>query len=299
MPTATPPPTDPPRHQRTAGALRIDFVLPGHQVGDTLATTAAGTRLARLFQEGAARARLPRVPQGRPPEAVLINTAGGLTGGDRFQTEVRVGPGASAVVTSQASEKIYRASSGDVRITNSVSVESGGHIEWLPQETIIFDAARLDRTLHAEVAPGATALFVEATVFGRTAMGESVRTGWLRDRWRVRVGGRLVFAEALALEEDIQARLMHPTALDGGCATATVVCVRPDAARALDGVRRSLEQSAENAPKSRWVQAGASAWDGLLAVRIAAADGASLRSTLEPALMALRGGRPLPTVWHC
>ena len=89
-------PAGEPALQRTSGTLRLAFK---RGPSDTV--------LDRLFQEGAARARMPRVTRREPPEAVLINTAGGLTGGDRFETEVRVGAGAHAVITTQASEKIY------------------------------------------------------------------------------------------------------------------------------------------------------------------------------------------------
>lgn len=283
--------------QRTVGVVEIDFAAHG----DT------GTRLERLFQQGAGRARFPRAAYGAAPEAVLINTAGGLTGGDRFDTAVRVGPGATAVVTTQASEKIYRASSGDVVVRNVVRVQSGGHVEWLPQETIVFDAARLDRTLDVTLAPDTTALMVEAVVLGRTAMGESVRTGWLRDRWRVRVGDQLVYADALALDGVVSDRLQHPVGLAGGCATATVLSVGPEAGGSLEAVRATLDASVQGFDASGpplpasagWVEGGASAWNGLLAVRIAASDGASLRRALEPVLSTLRPGRTLPTVWHC
>lgn len=286
-----------PALQRTQGTLKLTFKR-----------GAPGTVLDRLFQEGAARARMPRVGGGGPPEAVLINTAGGLTGGDRFDTEVRVRAGARAVVTTQASEKIYRASSGRTTIVNRVHVEAGASLEWLPQEAIVFDGACLDRTLEVSLDEGGEALLAEAVVFGRTAMGETVRRGSFVDRWRVRRGGTLVFADGTSLEGDIQEALGRPLALDGGCAFATILWVSPSAEAGLEAFRDamgigrvdplegpSVEQGGP--VLSAWV--GASAWDGLLSVRIAAKDGASLRSAVEGALGALRRGRPLPTVWRC
>jgi urease accessory protein len=285
--------------QRTTGALRIAFTHDG-----------TDTRLDVFFQQGAARARLPRVPPGASPEVVLINTAGGLTGGDRMRSDLRLGSGSSATITTQASEKIYRASDGQTVIVNRIHVESGAHLEWLPQKTILFDGGRLDRTLDVEVAPGGSALLGEAVVFGRTAMGETVRSGLLRDRWRVRRGGTLVFADGIACDGDIAAALGHAPGLDGGCALATILMVGVDAEHRLPRVRRTIEDHTTAAQSSPLrtepgtarpcARAGASAWDDhLLAVRIAAVDGAALRAVLIPTLAALRDGRALPTVWHC
>ncbi len=286
-----------PMLQRTRGTLRMTFKQ-----------GAQGTVLDRLFQEGAARARLPRVGGGGPPEAVLINTAGGLTGGDRFETEVRVRAGAHAVVTTQASEKIYRASSGRTVLVNRVHVEPEASLEWLPQETIVFDGARLDRTLEVSLDEGGEALLAEAVVFGRTAMGETVRRGSFLDRWRVRRDGALVFADGTSLEGDIQEALGRPLALDGGCAFATILWVSPSAEAGLDALRDAMgigrvdplgDPSGERGGPVSSAQVGASAWEGFLSVRIAARDGASMRSALEGALGTLRRGRPLPTVWRC
>jgi urease accessory protein len=267
------------RLQRTRGSLRLAFTA-----------DAGRTRLERLYQQGAARARLPAVPTGTPPEAVLINTAGGLTGGDHMRTGVHLHDGAAAVVTTQASEKIYRASDGEVRVENQIVLGGDASLDWLPQETIVFDRARLRRTLTVEAAGTARALLVEALVFGRTAMGESFRAGRVHDAWRVRREGRLVFADGLSAD-GASGALAHAAALDGGCALATVVLLAPGAEAAVDEVRSVLG----SCPPA----AGASGWDGLLVVRIAAKDGAALRATLMPTLGALRGQRPLPTVWGC
>ena len=204
-------------------------------------------------------------------------------------------PGARVTVTTQASERIYRSAGGCATVVNRVHVAGGACAEWLPQETIVFDGARLDRTLEVAVDEGGEALLAEAVVVGRTAMGETVRTGGFRDRWRVRRGGRLVFADGVVVEGDVEAALARPVALGGGCAYASVLRVAPDAEHALEAVRAVLGKATDD----RALRAGASAWDGLLAVRLAAVDGATLRRSLERVLEALRPGRPLPTVWRC
>lgn len=248
------------------------------------------TRLARHYEQGAAKARLPRVPGGAA-EAVLINTAGGLTGGDRMDYAVDVGTGAAVTLTTQAGEKIYRALDAPAEIRTRIDVAAGGRVDWLPQETILFDRAALVRRLDIAMAADAAVLALEAVVFGRTARGETVQFGLLRDRWRLRRAGRLVFADGLRLDGPVAAMLARPAALAGGCAAATVLYVAPDAEARLDTARAALA----DAP----AEVGASAWNGILVARLAAADGAGLRTALVPLIAALRGGRALPRVWLC
>jgi len=251
----------------------------------------AETVLAALFQEGCAKARFPRREAGAFAGAVLLNTAGGLTGGDRLQQAVRWGEGTAATVAGQAAERIYRSLGDAARIETRLMVEPGATAEWLPQETILFDRARLDRDLQIELHGDAEFLGVEAIVFGRAAMGETVRQGSLRDAWRIRRDGRLVYADALAVDGDPAAALDRPGLGRGARAVATLLFVAPAAAALIDPLRAALAGAQG--------LAGASAWNGLLVARFAAPDGAVLRRDLISALGILRAGRPLPRVWQC
>ncbi|MYZ49800.1 urease accessory protein UreD [Propylenella binzhouense] len=279
MPFAAISPSDPapgPRLQRTYGRAAIAFKADG-----------ARTRLDRLFQEGAAKIRLPRAPAGAPPQAVLINTAGGLTGGDRLAYEVALRAGCRATLTTQACEKIYRASGGEAEIGTALRLAAGSRLDWLPQEAILFDGARLSRRLDAELAADASLLAVEAAVFGRHAMGEEIGRGLLRDRWRIRRGGELIFADDLRLDWSEADLLRRPAVLDGARAAATVLYVGEDAEARLEDVRSALGGAG-----------AASAWRGKLVARIAAEDGASLRRALLPALARLAPGAAFPRIWH-
>lgn len=247
------------------------------------------TRLDRLFQDGAAKIRLP-CSDGDPLEAILINTAGGLTGGDRLDWEIDVGAQASAVVTTQASEKAYRAAVGGAEVTARLSVGAGGRLAWLPQETIMFERAAFSRRLDVDIADGADVLVAEATVFGRGAMGERVERGMFRDRWRVRRGGRLVHAEEFAVGPHIQPILAARPVLGGRVAMATVLLVCENAETWLGQVRDIIGE-----------EGGASAWNiagtGKLLARLYSADGYGLRKRLVPLLGLLNGRAGLPKCW--
>ena len=270
-----------PALQRAAGVGRI-----------AVKAEAGVTRLARLYQEGCGKIRLPTDRAAAGLEAVLINTSGGLTGGDRMSWRAEAQDGARLTLTTQACEKIYRArpsvgQEGRAEVAVSLEVAEGARIDWLPQETILFDGAALARTLEADLAPGARLLAVEAVVLGRTAMGERVRAGLLRDRWRIRREGRLVFADDLRFEGPIaEVAALAPT-LAGGKAFASLLLVADDAERRLGPVRAAIGAAG-----------AASAFDGKLFARIVAADGLSLRRALLPAIAALRDGEPCPRVWR-
>jgi urease accessory protein len=271
------------RPQRANGSAR--FSVQGGQTG---------ARLERLFQEGSAKVRFtaPALTTGAGLDAVLINTAGGMTGGDHFDWSVDVGRNTHCTVVTQACEKIYRSENDAATVEVKLQVREKASLDWLPQETIAFEGARLKRTLDADLAAGARLLAVEAVVLGRRAMGETVRNLDLRDRWRIRREGRLVFADDVALAfSTAQGQTLPDPAhgralLDGAGAYASVLCVDDEAEGLLDGARAAL------GPRS-----GASAFGGKLFCRILAQDGFALRRTLIPLLVHLRGGQPLPRLW--
>jgi len=243
--------------------------------------------LGALRQQGSAKIGLPRQAPGAPVEAVFLNTAGGITGGDRFDLSAEAEAGARLVATTQAAERLYRAQPGEVgRVVTRLRVDAGARLDWLPQETIVFDGAALDRRLEADIAPDGTLLAIESWIFGRLAMGEEVRRASLSDQWRVRRGGKLVFAEAFRIDGPVAEALDRPAVLGGMRAMATLLYAAPDAEDRIGAVRARLPETI----------AGASAWNGLLTARIAARDGMALRAVLTPLLTELLGAPP-PRVW--
>jgi urease accessory protein len=232
-----------------------------------------------LDEQGPLRLRFPRVRAADALEAVTVNTGGGVVGGDRLQFSIETGEGASVSVTSQAAEKIYRSSGAAAKISASLLAAPRARLVWLPQEAILFDRARVARTIDAEVAANASLTICESAVFGRTAMGERVETGLLRDRWRVRRDGKLIFADALTLDGSIASILDRPAIGAGATAVATLLHVAPDSESKIDAVRTTFD--------ARAVEAGASAFDGILVARFLAADGSAVRAAILAALSAL------------
>ncbi|MFL5061762.1 MAG: urease accessory protein UreD [Xanthobacteraceae bacterium] len=250
----------------------------------TVAAADGTTHRSRIVEDGSLRVRFPG-PTSPDLEAVIVNTAGGIVGGDRLDVSVAVGEGARLVVTTAAAEKIYRSLGPDAAIHLELSVQANGRLLWLPQETILFDRARLARTIDVELAENATLLLGEALVLGRAAMGEAVERGRLFDRWRVRRNGRLVFAETVRLGEAIGEALREPAVAAGHAAVATLFMCPADAAR-IAAVRERAKWQGEVA---------LSAWNGFAVARFVAAAGAALRADLMAALTAL--GVTLPRLW--
>lgn len=257
------------------------------QVAALLAERSSGTvhvRMGRggpavLRESGAAKVRLPR----GSTEAILINTSGGLAGGDHMAVSATADAGARLTLTTQAAERVYRTLGPAAQVTVSLRAEDAGTLLWLPQETIFFDGSALERRIDVDIAGTASFLAVEPMLFGRQAMGETLRHIAIRDRWTVRRDGTAIHMEALALGPDLP---QSQATLAGARAAATLLFVSPAAERLLPQVRAVL------GPHD-----GASAWNGKLVARFLASDGFTLRKALIPALCACVGLQALPKVW--
>ena len=272
-------PTAPCSLQRAEGKARLSFK---HADGRS--------RIDDLYQQGCLKLRLPR-NGAADPEAVMINTAGGLTDGDRLTVEARWKAGSSAVLTTQACERIYKSRAEVARIETRLTVEADASAFWLPQETILFDGGRLERQARVTLKGDARLVACEAVIFGRLAMGETVRSGLLRDTWRIERDGKLLFLDRLGFEGDIAARLDRRAVGDGARALASVIVGAPDTGGLCAALRPLLERPG--------VTGGCSdLGSGVVLARLLAPSGHGLRNALIPLLQRLRGGA-LPRVWTC
>jgi urease accessory protein len=244
------------------------------------------TRRRAVHESGSLRVRFPS-PEDDGLAAVFVNTAGGVAGGDRFDTEVAVGRDARLTLTTAAAEKVYRAHGEPARLNIALKAAAGARLTWLPQETILFDRARVTRRIDIDLAEDASLLLCEIVVFGRAAMGESMQSGAFTDRWRLRRGGQLTFAETIRLDGEIGAKLARPAFANGGVAIGTALIVPGDEAL--------VERIRELSP-SFGGEVGVSAWNGFAMARFCAQDAARLRADMTMVL-----GRaslsPLPRLW--
>lgn len=251
------------------------------------------TRIDSLFQDGAAKIRFPR-PRGNALEAVLVNTAGGLTGGDAIAWQASAGEGCTLTLTTQASEKIYKASFGTARADIRLTAQRRASVAWLPQDTILFDQCDMERTIEADLDPTSNLLIFEPVVFGRRAMGEQVRNCKFHDFWRIRVAGRIVHGEAFRIDGDATAVLAERASGNGAGASATILLVGPQASGRIGKVRECLRGF-------EGIVAGAGFWEigetGKLLARIVAKDGYCLRNALAPLVRLLNGNAGLPKIW--
>jgi len=268
--------------QRTRGAAECTFKV---RDGKTV--------LDNLRQSGSFKVRIPKTPTSDVPEAVLLNTAGGLTGGDKLAFHGAIAAGGDAIFTTQASERAYRSLEGDAEVTTKLRVGERSRLAWLPQETIMFEGARLARTFDVHMAADAVLLAHESVVFGRTAMDEIVRSGSFRDSWKIYHDDTLIHADAMRVSGDIEHTLDRPATLNGAKAMATILYIGPDIGEQVDIARYAMRGIDPDAAKG-----GVSGWAGKLACRIVARDGASLRRMVTPVLETLNDGRALPRVWN-
>jgi urease accessory protein len=257
------------------------------RVALSVAADADRSRRQRVHEEGALRVRFPNVSNRDALEAVIVNTAGGMAGGDRFDLDIAVGSGAKLTITTAAAEKIYRSLGPDTEIRVKLGIGSGGTLGWLPQETILFDQIRLRRSIEADLAPDASLLLAEGVVFGRSAMGETLAHGHFFDRWRVRRDGALIFAESLRLDDAIAEQLRQRAVAGGAVAIASVLKI-PGDEEVVAAVRAKEKDFAG--------EVGVSAWNGLALARLVAPDGAALHRDLIAVLTAF-GNMPLPRLW--
>lgn len=215
------------RHQRSDGGVQARFAM-----------LAGRTRVAALQQTAPLRLLLPEPEPDEGTTAAFLNTGGGLAGGDRIAVSLALGDAATLTVATAAAEKVYRSTGDPTRVHASLSLAPAATLAWLPQETILFDGACLDRQLDIAMAADARLLAVETLVFGRAAHGEAITRLRLRERWRLRVAGRWIWADALRLDD--ASALPDPLGFAGAECMATMLCVAPHAAARLPTLREAL-----------------------------------------------------------
>jgi urease accessory protein len=226
----------------------------------------------------------------------MINCSGGIAGGDRFQIEVIAQDCASVAITTQAAEKVYRALDRPARIVTQLKVHENAKLAWLPQETIVFDKARIKRHTEVDLCSGAEIIALEWLVLGRTKSGEEVRSGYVLDSWRVRLDDRLVWADGFLVSDEVFAHLHREALLSKWKAIGTMIYFGPS----LDPRLEALREIATSLD----CECAASLVGTIIVVRVAAIASADLKRGLRRLLDRFShelGSGPfgVPKMWSC
>jgi len=255
-----------------------------------------GTCIQDIFERSPIRIMFPRTGDCGVEEAVIINTGGGVAGGDRLECSVSALPGTSIAVTSQAAEKIYRALNEPARVTTRLKARESARLAWLPQETIVFNSARLHRTTEIELTSGTELLALEWLVLGRAAHGEVVIGGSITDSWHVKRDGRLIWADTFRVSDETFPHLNRKALLSDCNAIATLIYFGPHLDKRLGWLRDILPSLGCNC--------GATLVGGLVVARFAAKESSDLRFALRSFLQQFGseiGSGPfrVPKMWSC
>lgn len=259
------------RLQRSNGACRVSL---------------SPTGISALYQSDPCRFFLPPSEPGDLPCGLLLTTSGGIAGGDKLRFEIDWQEKTRAAVTTSAAEKIYRAGASDAaRIDTYLTVAAGAHAEWLPQETILFRRSRLERRCRIDLAGDARMLAADMIVLGRAASGERYGEALLQDRWEIRRDGRLIYYDALRLDEENEDALANPAGFAGAGAFGLLLLAAPEAPVLADRARSVLPEGE---------LCGVTVINDILIARWLAGDGASLRKWVAAMAGELRSSYGLP-----
>ncbi len=259
--------------QRSLGLAKVGFAQNG---------------LETLYQSGCAKIMLPK-SYCTVPEAIIVNTGGGLTGGDEFHIHAEVKENANLCVSSQTAERIYRSIGGQANVFNSIKVGAGCALEWLPQETILFNGSALQRKFEARMEMDSYLLALETMVLGRAEMGEVLTSVNYHDQWRIWRGGKIIYGDGLRIGPTDIENLSHPAVFGTNRALAVLLYVAPDANERI-GEAKSLLRELD-------IETAISAWNGMMVVRFISEETNKLRGAIKKYLLGFRG-RDLPRVWY-
>lgn len=251
---------------------------------------AVSSDLQKLYQSDCAKVRFPKTHT-PDAEAVLINTSGGLVGGDSLAWTIECGERTRCMVTTQACERVYRSSKDPAIVNTQINLGAESFCDWLPQETILFEKAALKRKLNVQMHKKAKFFAVEAILLGREAMGERLGKIEFSDRWRVHRSGALVHAEAVTLSGCCQTLLSNAAILGDAIAFASALYVGPEDEEVL----RQRFNTFVKDQDSR-VVAG-SVFNNKIVLRIVERDGYHLRKVLKQLITHFSHSGKLPKVW--
>ena len=245
------------------------------------------SKLDKLYQSGCAKLMLPKT-YGEMTEAVLLNTAGGITGGDKLDISIAAESGA-VIVTTQTAERLYKSSTEPAKLTFHLSAKRAATLHWMPQETILFDGAELDRTIDLDMSSDSRCLLAETIILGREAMGEHITDCHFTDNWRLYRDGQLFHAESLRLTDRVAEIICARAGGNGARLLSTILYAGRDAEQVSETVAQAVENGASHCAVSYW--------EDRLVIRLASPHAPTARKEVNRLLCLIRQ-QPLPRVWQ-
>ncbi|MBK8066044.1 MAG: urease accessory protein UreD [Betaproteobacteria bacterium] len=196
--------------------------------------------LARRSHSGPLRVQRDLYPEGpHTCHNIVLHPPGGIAGGDALAIDVALDPGSAALLTTPGAGKWYRSQGLPATQTLAFSLARGASLEWLPQETILFDGALAGMHTRVELAEDARYLGWEILCFGRTASGERYASGTLTQRTEILRGGRRLWTEQGRLDGG-DALFTSPLGLAGRTVCGTLLAAGADAGNALLAALREV-----------------------------------------------------------
>ena len=247
----------------------------------------SGPNVTHLYQSGCSKLMLPKT-YGIMKEAVLLNTAGGITGGDALNINITASD-CNVVVTSQTAERFYRSNMQPASISIFLKVDKGAKLHWIPQETILFEGSAVDRTIKLDMAHDCDCLLAETLVLGREAMGEKIRTCHFTDQWRLYEEGKLFHSEAMRMTGDMEKLLDSKAGAHGARIISTIICAGPNTELLWPIVEKKLLSMSS--------VSAASFFNGKMIIRLLNSNCSNGRTEFNQMLMELRS-QPMPRVWQ-
>jgi urease accessory protein len=212
-------------------------IQPGWQAHLSLAfaARAAGSFMTERRHSGPLRVQKPLYPEGAQIcHAVIVHPPGGIAGGDALTINVEVGAASHAVLATPGATKWYKSNQRSARQSVTLRVHDNAHLDWLPQNNIVFDEASAELDLTLVIAASASAIGWEATQLGRQAAGERWSAGRLHATTRLmRPDGTLLWTERAILTADDPLR-DAPQGLGGWPVFGTLWAIGPARAPQAD-----------------------------------------------------------------
>jgi urease accessory protein len=205
----------------------------------TFQHTGTKTVLGHRKHEGPLRVQRPFYPERDTCHVYILHPPGGVVGGDRLYISVKVTEGSHALLTTPAAGKFYRSSGARALQSQELSAEDGAILEWLPQETIVYNQAQADLVNRIELHGNARFIGWEVLCLGLPASKKQFLEGQVRQSFEVFQDGERILIERGRYEGDSPMLKAHWGL--GGCPVSGTLIATNAAPDILEDIRNATQ----------------------------------------------------------